>query len=291
MTCGGGLGRTQQLPSAGAATGSAAGTRHAVATVMATEAGASHSRRRVTKRVSGPLRRAVLGIALAIAACQVEGRDTTPSSSRSLAEAIQAVHQRMHLRFTAAERIELAIAHSDLDRAHAEAHVLGAVEEPDAQPAWRPYFESIRDAARQIEVAGGTVGAAQLAATLGRRCARCHEALAAHVTLPAEAAPPSDPRLALRMLGHQWAAAQMWQGLIAPSDAGWLAGARALTEAPLNIVAQRATPTSELEVDDVARVRLYARRALTTGSQDTRAELFGALLATCAHCHAVLRDR
>jgi hypothetical protein len=50
-------------------------------------------------------------------------------------------------------------------------------------------------------------------------------------------------------------------------------------------------PASELDLDDLARIRLYANRALTAGAQDARAELLGTLLTTCAHCHAVLRDR
>ena len=93
------------------------------------------------------------------------------------------------------------------------------------------------------------------------------------------------------MLGHQWAATQMWFGLIGPADDRWLIGARALTTVPLTIVAQGVTPSSELDVDDVARVRLYANRALGAMPREERAELFGTLLATCAHCHAVLRDR
>jgi cytochrome c5 len=57
------------------------------------------------------------------------------------------------------------------------------------------------------------------------------------------------------------------------------------------MVAMSVTPTSDLDVDDVARVRLYARRALAAQSQGARAEVFGQLLETCAHCHATLRDR
>ena len=235
---------------------------------------------------------ALLTTAVVAGSCQTSARDSLVSSQNtSLATAVEAAHRRMHVRFGAALRIEQAIAHSDLERAHAEAHTLAELDEPDALPTWRPYFEAIRDAARQVESTTGSVGAAQLTATLGRRCARCHQASAARIVYPAEPAPARDPRLALQMVSHQWAATQMWQGLIGPSDDRWLAGARALTTAPLNIVAQSATPMSELDVDDVARVRLYANRALTMGSQDARGELFGTLLATCAHCHAVLRDR
>lgn len=219
------------------------------------------------------------------------GRDGQNAQNSSLAVAIAAAHQRMHVRFGAALRLEQAIAHGDLDRAHAEAHALAALDDPEVLPVWRPYFEAIREAARQVEAAGGAVAAARLTATLGRRCARCHEAIAARIAFPAEPAPPGDPKLVIQMLGHQWAAAQMWQGLIGPSDGRWLAGARALAAAPLNIVAQGVTPTSPREIDDVARIRLYANRAIAAASQDARADLFGSMLATCAHCHAVLRDR
>jgi hypothetical protein len=57
---------------------------------------------------------------------------------------------------------------------------------------------------------------------------------------------------------HQWAAAQMWHGLVGPSEEQWVVGARALTTVRLTSVAQGVTPTSELDLDDLARIRLYA---------------------------------
>lgn len=232
-------------------------------------------------------------LALALASCQIEARDpgVGVGPGRDLADAVVAANHRMHQRFTAAQRLELGVVHGDLAGAHADARELAEIDQPDALARWQPYFASIQDAARQIEDSPGIVGAARLTAALGRRCARCHEAIGARIVFPAERAPTGDPRLVVQMVGHQWAAEQMWQGLIGPSDARWLAGARALSQAPLHIVAQAVTPSSELDVDDVARIRLYARRAEAAGSQDARADLFGAMLGTCAHCHAVLRDR
>jgi hypothetical protein len=230
-------------------------------------------------------------LALALASCQVEARDTAPPRGGSLADDVVAASHRMHQRFTAAARLELAVVHGDLSGAQADAHELAELDQPDALMRWQPYFEEIREAARQIEVTPGIIGAARLTAVLGRRCARCHEAIGARIAFPAGPAPSGDPKLVVQMVSHQWAAEQMWQGLIGPSDGRWLAGARALSQAPLHIVAQAVTPTSELDVDDVARIRLYARRAEAAGSQDARADLFGTMLGTCAHCHAVLRDR
>lgn len=226
----------------------------------------------------------------ALGACHIE-EDTLVFDRPGLARAVMAAQRRMHERFGAARRIEQAIAFSDLEQARRDAHDLATLDEPDVLLTWRPYFDAIRDAARQVESSGSVVDAARRAATLGERCADCHEAIAARVVFPAEVRPPEDRRLAGKMLGHQWAATQMWYGLIGPADDRWLAGARALTTVPLTIVAQGVTPSSELDVDDVARVRLYANRALRPMAQDARAELFGTLLATCTHCHAVLRDR
>jgi hypothetical protein len=208
-----------------------------------------------------------------------------------LATAVANAQRRMHERFGAVRRIEQAIAFSDLEQAHRDAHDLAILDEPDVLPRWQPHLDAIRDAARQVELSGSVVDAARRAATLGSRCADCHVAIAARVTFPPDARPPEDRRLAGRMLGHQWAATQMWYGLIGPADDLWLIGARALTTVPLTIVAQEVTPSSELDVDDVARVRLYANRALVAIPRGERAELFGTLLATCAHCHTVLRDR
>ncbi len=138
-----------------------------------------------------------------------------------------ATQRRMHQRFESARRIEQSIAFSDLDRAHREAHELATFDEPDASLTWRPYFDAIRDAARQVELSGSVGDAARRAATLGLRCADCHDAIAARVTFPVDARPPEVPRLAAMMLGHQWAATQMWFGLIGPADDRWLTGARA----------------------------------------------------------------
>lgn len=234
----------------------------------------------------------ILVASVVLGGCPFEAFDSMPQSrNATVLESAQATHQRMHLRFAAARRMQEAIARSELGRARTEAHALAELDEPDILPEWRPYIDEIRHTANQIESTGSVVTAARLAAVLGRRCAACHEAIHARVAVPAEPRPPQGPRLALQMAGHQWAAARMWEGLIGPSDVRWLDGARALTTVPLNTVAQSVTTTSDLDVDDVARVRLYATRALAAMPQDARAEIFGQLLATCAHCHAVLRDR
>ncbi len=213
-------------------------------------------------------------------------------SRPDLARATLVEQHRMHARFDAATRIERAIAFSDLDRARAEARHIAALDVSNVSLIWRPYFDSLRDAAQQVESSRNLGEAARLTATMGQRCANCHVAIAAHVEFPAEPRPSDDGRkLVTEMQGHGWAAAQMWWGLIGPSSDHWTAGARALTTASLTIIAQSATPSFDVDVDDIARVRLYASRAMKTSDSAARADLFGTMLTTCAHCHAELRDR
>ena len=241
---------------------------------------------------------AVLALATVTTGCSAEPPPVANGSS--LAKQLQATQARMHVRFAAAQRIEEAISHSDLDSAHREAAALGALEEPDALPQWRPYLDRIVVWSHQVALAPDVVVAAKATAQLGHQCAHCHEAITAKIAFPPVPRPPVDIKLKPQMLGHQWAASRMWEGLIGPSEERWIEGAQALTEVPLTIVADEpmtvALHDSTLADgdkigDDIARVRLYAKRALAPHDADARTELFGDLLATCAHCHSVIRDR
>lgn len=226
---------------------------------------------------------------LALAGCQAAA-DPAPSPS-TLPDKVRAVRDRMHMRFDATRRMQQAIGLGDLARAHAEAKIVVDLDEPDALPLWRPYVDKIREASRQVIEAKDTVAAAKTSGQLGRQCALCHTALSAKIVFPKESTPASDPRLALQMASHQWAAARMWEGLIAPNDDRWQLGAKTLSNAKLAIVAEGDPPNNLGVGNDIARVRLFATRALKPMSQSDRAELYGDMLATCAHCHFTIRDR
>ena len=214
-----------------------------------------------------------------------------PETEPPLAARAQAVEQRMHARYTEALGVEASIARGDLDRARRQARVIDALDEPELLERWRPYLELVRVDAHRVAIAESLDTAAERAASLGRACARCHEASRARVEFAEIAAPSAHATLAEDMSRHQWAALQMWEGLIGPDDALWRTGAAGLTAMPANILAQAMTRSESDDVDDVARIKLYAARAPGTVDQDARADLFGRILATCAHCHAALRDR
>ena len=206
----------------------------------------------------------------------------------TLADRVASLRERMHLQLAAADGIERAIAVGDLDGARDEARRIASQPALDVLPEWRPYFDDIRAAASQIADSSELTSAAKTMARLGRSCARCHEASDARIDFPRSLPPTEASGLRPQMAGHQWAADQMWQGLIGPSEERWQSGARKLAGAPLTMTAE----SGELGIaDDAARAKLLATRALTVGDGDGRTTLYGDLLATCAHCHAAIRDR
>jgi hypothetical protein len=220
-----------------------------------------------------------VALLFALAACS--DLDAQPN----YADAVAAAQHRMHERFDSLARAQQALMQGDVDRVHAEATALAALHEPDVLAQWQPHFAAIRERAEILGQAPDPMAAAHAIAEVARRCASCHQATHATLTWADELAPLRRLRLTSVMAGHQYAAARMWEGLIGPSDARWLDGANRLAGAPIAITAE----SSALGIaDDVAKVHLLARRAADVKD---RAQLYGDLLATCAHCHAVIRDR
>jgi cytochrome c553 len=205
-----------------------------------------------------------------------------------LVEQVRAARERMHQRWDATRRMQQAIGLGDLERAHAEAKLVADLDEPEILAEWRTYIDNIQAAARQVQGTKDLVAAAKTSAQLGRECAQCHQAMKAKIVFPKELPPPSDPKLAKQMFSHAWAAARMWEGLIGPNDERWQQGARLLSNLHVDIVAE----SDALGIaNEVARVRLFATRALKIKPQHERAELYGDMLGACARCHAAIRDR
>ena len=225
---------------------------------------------------------------LLVAGCSSE-RPPTMVPIDTTSELVQSVALRMHDRYAWATQIEHGIASGDLALARASARVITKLDEPDAPVAWQPFLVSVHDGARQIEIATNPQGAAHATAVMGQRCAECHQAFSVSVRFPVRPPPPHSERVASEMLDHQWAAALMWDGLLGPAPERWTRGAKALETVPLNVVAQVVTPTYQGDIDDVERVRQLAKRAASATTIAARTALFGDLLETCAHCHAILR--
>ena len=224
------------------------------------------------------------GLGLAIVAGAMSCRSAQPrppSPPDALASEVVRTTLRMHARYDIAMWIEDAVARADLARARGLARDAD-IDEPDAVPRWRPYLQAVRDATHEVERSDDLVTAARATSELARACARCHEAIGAHVMFDTQPPPSMDSSLATEMSAHAWAATQMWEGLVGPADDRWTAGATLLAKAPI---------PSQASGDDVDWMRSYASHAATLVDQDRRAQLFGQILTTCAHCHAELRER
>jgi len=241
----------------------------------------------------------VLALSLPLAGCTAGPRGSESQRSepqpgsgvKPLAQAVLEVFGRMHERFAATNRMHHAIALSDLGRAHLEAKLVADLDEPNLLPEWQPYVAEIREAARAVAATDDPIAAARTMAMLGRACARCHQAANAKLDLVGDPMPTAAPELRVTMATHQWAAGRMWHGLVSRSTKSWLEGARALEGAPLAITAEVDQPPHGIGIaDDVARIRVLARRAQTTVELDARTELYGEVLSTCVSCHATIRD-
>jgi cytochrome c556 len=239
------------------------------------------------------MRASIILPGVAVVALLFAGCEAAANPAPELAQKVLEVRQRMHVRFAATAGIQAAITYGDLERAQAEAKLVAELDEPDILPEWRPYLDNVRAVAKQLTTSKDAVAAAKQLATLGWRCAQCHEAVpGSKPVFPKLPEPPADPKLAATMASHQWATARMWEGLIGPSAERWNKGAAVLAKAPLTITAEGEVPGHELGIaDDVARLRVIATGAPKAKVAFDRAEVYGRLLATCAHCHHTIRDR
>jgi cytochrome c556 len=229
----------------------------------------------------------LLGMVWVFSACDAV---TTEQDQRELID--KDVQARMHERYAASRRIQVAIAFGDLDRARSEAKTIAGVYEPTILAQWQPYLTQLRAAAQQVVVAPDLAVAARMSALLGRRCAQCHDAMHTKIVFAAPPAISTNPRLASQMASHERAAMLMWEGLAGNLPARFEGGARALVDARIAIVAESDDlPPDLAAADDVQRLHLHARRALEAKTADERATTYGDVLATCTGCHHTIRGQ
>lgn len=153
--------------------------------------------------------------------------------------------------------------------------------------SWAPYLYATRDAAREVTVAADLATASAAAATLARTCGECHTAQAARLMRTGSAPPPAeDSDDAARMRRHKWAFDRLWEALVLPSDAAWQEGVAAFVELP----ACHDDLSGEQDREAIRRARetvmSHAEAARSAKSPEARAQVYGALLPTCASCHA-----
>ncbi len=153
--------------------------------------------------------------------------------------------------------------------------------------SWAPYLYATHDAATAVSLAVDLPTAASSAAELAQSCGACHAAQAAKL-VRTPVSPPSirDGADGALMRRHEWAFDRLWESLVLPSDASWKAGVDAFVELPT--CADDFSGEQDREAIRRARetVRSQEQNARNATTLEERAKIYGALLPTCASCHA-----
>jgi cytochrome c553 len=201
----------------------------------------------------------------------------------TLAADTPTLHAPMQAHLEAATAARDAVIAGDLDTAK-ERFAWIAANEPQGLPADAVRrFDTLQSRARTGAEAITVMGAARSVAEIAGACGECHASSGVGPIFGPQAI-PEGPSPADHMKRHQWAAERMWEGIAAPAQSNWNAGALMLLEEPLH---RPGDPGVDPGVAAVA-LRVHQLGADTLGKLSTaeRVQLYGDFLATCAACHA-----
>lgn len=186
-----------------------------------------------------------------------------------------------------------AVAEGDLAALREPLRELADYRYSSAVPAaWMRYLARLQAAARVTAEAARLSDAANGVATMARICGECHVqhrvSLQVDFRLPSADPEPEVETLASRMYRHQWASSRLWEGITAPSDEAWQAGANALAEISLT-APEAKTQLTPQTLSLLRQVRELGLAALDANSLEQRAASYASLLSLCSSCHAAHR--
>jgi cytochrome c553 len=219
-------------------------------------------------------------LSLLLAACAWRP-DAIPPEPPSLP--LQA-HMGEHLEH--AEAVREALISGELE---ATREAFGWLADHPAVPGepeeWGGWLDALRAAAARGEASEDLAGAGRALGEVANACGGCHQSLGLTISLPLVGVDPGGD--AGHMQRHLWAVEQLWAALIDPSRGGWRPALEALGE-----------PLGEAELGEAyAGVEAWTRAihegaagALADDNPDTRADIFGQLVAACGGCHRELRQ-
>jgi hypothetical protein len=189
--------------------------------------------------------------------------------------------------FIVITRVRDSVINGELGGLREPLQDLAAYEDRTAKSGdWTPFLADLQQAARTTAEAKTLDVAANGVATMARLCGECHRAKASGPQFPEEKRTAGAVNsLEERMQRHIWAANRMWEGLTAPSDDAWNAGADVLANTQLQAPATQPA-LSSTAVSALTAVREIGVRARAATTSRDRAETYGSLLATCANCHS-----
>lgn len=202
---------------------------------------------------------------------------------------------RFHMRAAVTDAVQArdALLAGELSRAQRAAERLARMDCERILPQdWKHWVTRVQQSASELSTAPNLDEAAAELGRLAVACGDCHDRH--READPSKSAPmpwrdpPED--FDARMHRHQLGVAQLWDGLVLPSEDAWRSGTVTITRAPLT--SPRASGAEP--VDDGTRVRIEAVRALakqarSAATYQERERVFGAIVARCADCHVYER--
>ena len=197
----------------------------------------------------------------------------------------------MKTHFAHAEDMRDAIVNGDFVTLHDRARALAEpVPVADLPEAWDEHLGAIRATARNIVGEYSPEKAAIGFANLAQTCANCHQMTGSSLPIATYPIPPADADIQTHMLRHAWAAARMWEGLIAPSDERWEAGAKIVAAEPLEpkTYLGKSGPASLAAMgENLHRIGI---NAVSTKTQTDRARIYADFIGKCSTCHGAVRN-
>ena len=235
--------------------------------------------------------------ALAVCACEATrpsergeipgAPESAPSAAGHASEATVQASMQGHDKHGDAMRN--AMGRGDLEGAKGEAKLLAELQiAGPTSGLFRHLLDAMKAAAARASGANDSKDASRDVGGVAKTCGDCHTVFGRRGMIVGQpAAPTSGVRASMQR--HQWAAEQLWYGIVVPSDDAWNAGALAMAEAPLAPEALAPGKSPVPRVGELAQtVHDLGRKAGTIERVDLRADLYGQMLATCAECHAWL---
>jgi len=183
-----------------------------------------------------------------------------------------------------------ALIHGSISRARAAGQWLATHPESDMPRGSSTYVREMQRYAGELADAEDLEVAALATAGIAQTCGECHQAFGPGPLFLGGGTPPPrrGDETRREMQRHSWAAARMWEGLVGPSDAAWLAGANVFRDVPLSALADSLPPDIRGDLRTLEdRVHELGGLAATASGAD-RSVLYGNLIATCTQCHAMV---
>ena len=153
---------------------------------------------------------------------------------------------------------------------------------------WNQKIDAMNAVAASVADSPDLGTALQGVGILAKTCGDCHSTKGGPRLMtrePGAAGSGARPT----MVRHAWAATELWDGLVVPSDEAWARGALELSEPSLapELLTPGQSPVPRVE-ELMETVRVLARQAEKIHATDERATLYSEMLASCAECHAWL---